>query len=464
MGMPNTMVLKHSPRLLYAATIAATSLGFVVVQLDVSIVNVALNRIGATLSMGINGLQWVVDAYTLAFASLLLAGGALGDRIGARRVFVGGMALFSMASLVCGLAQGAWVLIAARAVQGAGAALLMPCSLALLSRAYASDKARRARAVGLWTAAGGIALSAGPVLGGFMVTSLGWASIFMVNLPIGVVAIWMAYRFLQETPLKEERPPIDWAGQALIVLTLSAFTGSFIEAGSSGWTSLPVIGGLLVAIAAGVIFLKVESMTKTPMFPLELFARRVPAVTSLVGLAVNLALYGTIFMLSLYFQQERHYSPQQTGLAFLPFMAAVTVSNVAAGRIAGKYGARIPMAAGLFIGSAGFGLMAFIQTDTTYLSLLWRLLFLPIGIGLAVPAMTTALLSSVPTAMSGTASGMLNTVRQSGGAIGVALFGSALALGTIQGMQIAFFASALAVAGAAICAFLFIRDVEHSAG
>ena len=205
-------------------------------------------------------------------------------------------------------------------------------------------------------------------------------------------------------------------------------------------------------------------MTETPMFPLELFARRVPAVTSLVGLAVNLALYGTIFMLSLYSQQERHYSPQQTGLAFLPFMAAVTVSNVAAGRIAGKYGARIPMAAGLFIGSAGFGLMAFIQTDTTYLSLLWRLLFLPIGIGLAVPAMTTALLSSVPTAMSGTASGMLNTVRQSGGAIGVALFGSALALGTIQGMQIAFFASALAVAGAAICAFLFIRDVEHSAG
>jgi len=133
------------------------------------------------------------------------------------------MALFSMASLVCGLAQGAWVLIAARSVQGAGAALLMPCSLALLSRAYASDKARRARAVGLWTAAGGIALSAGPVLGGFMVTSLGWASIFMVNLPIGVLAIWMAYRFLQETPLKEERPPIDWAGQALIVLTLFAF-------------------------------------------------------------------------------------------------------------------------------------------------------------------------------------------------------------------------------------------------
>ena len=226
------------------------------------------------------------------------------------------------------------MLIAARAVQGAGAALLMPCSLALLNRAYASDKARRARAVGLWTAAGGIALSAGPVLGGFMVASLGWASIFLVNLPIGALAIWMAYRFLQETPPKAEKPPIDWAGQGLIVLTLFALTGAFIEAGSSGWISPPVIGGLAVAIVAGAVFLLVESRTQAPMFPLDLFARRVPAVTSLVGLAVNLTLYGTIFMLSLYFQQERHFSPEMTGLAFLPFMAAVTVSNVAAGRIA----------------------------------------------------------------------------------------------------------------------------------
>ncbi|WP_245235406.1 MFS transporter [Mesorhizobium erdmanii] len=461
MGMPDTMVSSRPAA--YAATIAATSLGFVVVQLDVSIVNVALNRIGAALSMGIGGLQWVVDAYTLAFASLLLAGGALGDRIGARRVFVGGMALFSLASLACGLAQSPWVLIAARAVQGAGAALLMPCSLALLNSAYASDRPRRARAVGLWTAAGGIALSAGPVLGGFMIASLGWASIFLVNLPIGVLAIWMAYRFLQETPLKAERPPVDWAGQGLVVLTLFSLTGAFIETGSSGWISMPVIGGLLLAVVAGSLFLLVESRTKAPMFPLKLFATRVPAVTSLVGLAVNLTLYGTIFMLSLYFQQERHFTPEITGLAFLPFMAAVTVSNVAAGRIAATHGPRLPMAIGLLLGAAGFGLMALIQTDTSYLSLLWRLLFLPVGIGLAVPAMTTALLSSVPTGMSGTASGVLNTVRQSGGAIGVALFGSALALGTIQGMQLAFLASAFAVAGAALCAFLFIRDADHSA-
>jgi DHA2 family methylenomycin A resistance protein-like MFS transporter len=464
MGMSDTMVFKRPANLAYAATIAATSFGFVVVQLDVSIVNVALNRIGSALSMGIDGLQWVVDAYTLAFASLLLAGGALGDRIGARRVFVGGMALFSVASLVCGLADSAWMLIAARAVQGAGAALLMPCSLALLNRAFAADKARRARAVGLWTAAGGVALSAGPVLGGFMVTSLGWASIFLVNLPVGVLAIWMAYRFLEETPLTAEKTPIDWAGQGLVVLTLFALTGAFIEAGSSGWTSVPVIGGLALAVVTGAVFLLVESRTTAPMFPLDLFARRVPAVTSLVGLAVNLTLYGTIFMLSLYFQQERHFSPEMTGLAFLPFMAAVTVSNVAAGRIAAKYGARLPMAIGLLIGATGFGLMALIEADTSYVSLLWRLLFLPVGIGLAVPAMTTALLSSVPSAMSGTASGVLNTVRQSGGAIGVALFGSALALGTVEGMRLAFLASALAVAGSAVCAFLFIRDADHSAG
>ncbi|MBZ9852317.1 MFS transporter [Mesorhizobium sp. CA13] len=461
MGMPDTIVLKRPAA--YAATVAATSLGFVVVQLDVSIVNVALNRIGTGLSMGIGGLQWVVDAYTLAFASLLLAGGALGDRVGARRVFVGGMALFSIASLVCGLAPSAWLLIAARAAQGAGAALLMPCSLALLNRAYASDKARRARAVGLWTAAGGIALSAGPVLGGFMVASLGWASIFLVNLPIGALAIWMAYRFLQETPLKAERPPIDWMGQGLVVLALFSLTGAFIETGSWGWISMPVIGGLVLAVVAASLFLLVESRTRAPMFPLGLFASSVPAVTSLVGLAVNLTLYGTIFMLSLYFQQERHFSPEMTGLAFLPFMAAVTVSNIAAGRLAANHGPRLPMAIGLFVAAAGFGLMALIEADTSYLSLLWRLLFLPVGIGLAVPAMTTALLSSVPAEMSGTASGVLNTVRQSGGAIGVALFGSALAVGTVEGMQLAFLASALAVAGSALCAFLFIRDSGHSA-
>ncbi|QPC93510.1 MFS transporter [Mesorhizobium sp. INR15] len=413
------MTLKQPARN-YALTVAATSLGFVVVQLDVSIVNVALARIGSALSMGVDGLQWVVDAYTLAFASLLLTGGALGDR--------------------------------------------MPCSLALLNRAYASDNRQRARAVGLWTAAGGIALSAGPVLGGFMVASLGWASIFLVNLPVGVFAIWMACRFLDETPRKTDRPPIDWAGQGLAILTLFALTGSFIEAGPFGWRSPLIIVGLAIAIVAGIAFLVVESRARSPMVPLDLFARRVPAATSLVGLVVNLTLYGTIFMLSLYFQQERHYSPQQTGLAFLPFMAAVTVSNVAAGRIAGKYGARLPMAAGLLIGAAGFGLMALIDTDTSYASLLWRLLFLPVGIGLAVPAMTTALLSSVPTAVSGTASGVLNTVRQSGGAIGVALFGSALTMGTIDGMRLAFLASTLAVAGSAVCAFLFIRSTEASAG
>ena len=462
MAMPIATVLKRQADFSYAAMIVATSLGFVVVQLDVSIVNVALNRIGAALSIDVGGLQWVVDAYTLAFAALLLAGGALGDRIGARRVFVGGMALFSLASLACGLAYSAWILVAARAVQGAGAALLMPCSLALLNRACAGDKALRARAVGLWTASGGIALSAGPVLGGFMVASLGWQSIFLINLPVGMLAIWMAYRFLRETPQKADGTPVDWAGQGLVVLTLFALTGAFIEAGSSGWRSLPVMGGLSLAMVAGGIFLLVESRVKAPMVPLRLFAGKVPAATSLVGLAVNLTLYGTIFMLSLYFQRERQFSPEMTGLAFLPFMAAVAVSNIAAGRIVASHGARWPMTIGLLIGATGFALLALIQPDTSYVGLLWRLLFLPVGIGLAVPAMTTALLSAVPAEMSGTASGVLNTVRQSGGAIVVARVGSALALGTIEGMRLAFLGSALAVALAAVCAVLFVRDADRA--
>jgi len=295
-----------------------------------------------------------------------------------------------------------------------------------------------------------------------MVASLGWQSIFLINLPVGMLAIWMTYRFLRETPQKADGTPVDWAGQGLVVLTLFALTGAFIEAGSSGWRSLPVMGGLSLAMIAGGIFLLVESRVKAPMVPLRLFAGKVPAATSLVGLAVNLTLYGTIFMLSLYFQRERQFSPEMTGLAFLPFMAAVAVSNIAAGRIVASHGARWPMTIGLLIGATGFALLALIQPDTSYVGLLWRLLFLPVGIGLAVPAMTTALLSAVPAEMSGTASGVLNTVRQSGGAIGVALFGSALALGTIEGMRLAFLGSALAVALAAVCAVLFVRDVDRA--
>ncbi|HEY0521827.1 MAG TPA: MFS transporter [Stellaceae bacterium] len=440
------------------AAIVATSLGFVVVQVDVSIVNVALPEIGGSLGMGVAGLQWVVDAYTLAFASLLLSAGSLGDRIGARKTFVAGFALFVAASLGCGLAGSAAALIAARAVQGVGAAVLVPCSLALLNHACGNDATARARAIGLWTAAGAVALSAGPVLGGMLVDTLGWPSIFLVNVPVGTAGLWLTLRFVEETPVERDGSrELDLPGQALAVLTLFALTGAVIEAGSRGWHAPLVLSGLALAVLSGIGFAIVEVRSAAPMLPLGFFRQPTFGTASLVGLLINLTVYGTIFVLSLYFQQVRRYSPVVTGFAFLPFMAAAAVSNVLGGRLAGGRGPRLPIVAGLLVGAAGYWLLHELNGATPYPAMLPGLLLVSLGVGLAVPPMTSALLSTVHRSRSGVASGVLNTVRQAGGAIGVALFGSVTAGGVAAGAQLAFRLSSLLLVLAAISAVAGIR-------
>jgi DHA2 family methylenomycin A resistance protein-like MFS transporter len=230
-------------------TVLTTSLAFVLVQLDVSIINVSLATIGARLHLGVLGLQWVVDAYTLGCASLLLSTGALGDRIGHRLMFILGLVLFTGASAACGLAWRAEALIAARVVQGVGAAALVPSSLALLNRACGDDGQRRTWAIGWWTAAGTVGLAAGPLLGGVMVDLLGWRSIFLVNLPIGVFGVWLTRRFVAASAGIATR--FDWAGQALAIVALLSLTASVIEASRFGWSSVPIRCGLLV-MAAGV--------------------------------------------------------------------------------------------------------------------------------------------------------------------------------------------------------------------
>jgi DHA2 family methylenomycin A resistance protein-like MFS transporter len=437
--------------------VATTSLGFVVVQLDVSIVNVALVRMGEALHTGTDGLQWVVDAYTLAFASLLLAAGALGDRIGARLTFALGTALFTLASLACALAPHATSLIAARAVQGAGAAMLMPSSLSVLNHAAGKDGEARSRAIGVWTAAGGAALAAGPLLGGLMVDHLGWQSIFLINLPIGAIAIWLAWCFLDETEIAREPGGFDWPGQGLAILSLFAFTGAVIEAGPLGIEAPLVLAGLGIAVAAILAFVATEARSASPMLPLGLFRKPRFSVALLVGLAVNFTIYGVTFVLGFYFQRARHYSPAETGLAFLPFFATVIVANIVGGRIAAEHGARGPMILGLAIGAIGFALLTSVGADTSYVSLIARLVFVPIGIGLAVPPMTATLLSTVEKKRSGMASGILNTVRQAAGAIGVALFGALMSGDLVTGMRIAFGVSAGLLGVAAMACVFGIR-------
>jgi MFS transporter, DHA2 family, methylenomycin A resistance protein len=407
------------------ATLVATSLGFGVVQLDVTVVNVAVKQIGSSLGGGVSQLQWVVSAYTLVFAALILTAGALGDRIGAKRVFAAGFAVFVVASMACGLAPNLAVLIGARAVQGVGAAVLTSCSLALLNHAF-HDAGQRARAVGLWAAGASAALSAGPVVGGVLVATLGWRSIFFINLPIGLTGMWLAVRHAEETPRSGERG-VDVAGQLAAVLALAALAWAMIQGGALGFTNPWVLAGFAIFVLAGGGFWLLEARARQPMLPLSLVARRAVAGPTLVGLLVNIAFYGLIFVFSLLFQRGQGLSALRTGLAFLPMTAAIMAANLTAGRLSGAVSARQLVLLGLTVMLAGcFGLL-WIQRSTPYLAMAAQLVALGWGLGLLVPPMTSTLLGSVDRARSGVASGTLTTMRQSGSVVGVSLFGSLIA-------------------------------------
>jgi DHA2 family methylenomycin A resistance protein-like MFS transporter len=404
-------------------TTLAASFGFVVVQLDVTIVNLALPHLARAFGMPVESLQWVMDAYTLAFAVLLLTAGALGDRYGSRRMFLAGFLVFAAASLACGLAPGGGLLIAARAVQGAGAALLVPNSLAVLNHAHGHDAPGRARAVGLWTAAGGVSIAAGPVLGGLLLASLGWRSIFLVNLPVCAAGVWLTLAFAPRTRQPARPRALDLPGQALAALALTALIGAIIEARPRGLSDPLVLAGFAGFLVAAAAFVRVEARVREPMLPLAFF--RKPAFSAAVayGVGVNLAYYGTIFVLTLYLQDARRWGPVRAGLAFLPLTATFIASNLVSGWAVARFGSRAPMAVGGAIGAAAYLLLLPLGPHSSFLVMLPGFLLIPAGMGLGVPAMTTAILASVDRTWAGTASGVLNAARQTGGAAGVAAFG-----------------------------------------
>lgn len=398
------------------------SLGFGIVQLDVTIVNTALASMGASLGGGISELQWVVSSYTIAFAALILTAGALGDRLGAKRVFMMGFALFTLASLGCALAPNATLLISARAIQGLAAALLVPNSLALLNHAYREER-ERTRAVGIWAAGASLALTAGPLLGGVLIALLGWRSIFLVNLPIGLAGLWLTWRYAIDSERSSDRK-LDLIGQGTAIGALGCLAAALIEAGTFVWTSIFVLGGFAAAIACAIGFVLRERRTLHPMLPLQLFSHRMFSLTSAVGLLVNVAFYGLIFVFSLYFQQLDHLSPLATGLAFIPMMAAVLPMNLLAARAAARFGAPRIVAAGAAMAAAGCLMLLGMRRGTTYALLCMPLVLIGAGLGLLVPPLTSSLLGSVEKARSGIAAGVLNATRQTGSVLGVALFGS----------------------------------------
>jgi DHA2 family methylenomycin A resistance protein-like MFS transporter len=409
-------------RLATSLTLAAMSLGYGVVQLDVTIVNTALNSIGASLGGGVSELQWVVSAYTIAFAAFILTAGALGDRIGAKRVFMAGFAIFTAASLACALSDDAAILIAARGVQGLAAAILVPNSLALLSHAYADEKAR-GRAVGVWAAGASLALTAGPFVGGALITLVGWRSIFLVNLPIGLAGLWLTWRYANETTRHGQRQ-IDLVGQIAAIAALGALAAALIEGGAFGWDHPFVIAGFVVSAVLGLLFVWQEARAPQPMLPLSLFSHRMFAASSLVGLLVNVAIYGLIFVLSLYFQRINGLSPFATGLAFVPMLGAVLPINLVAPRLAERIGAPATIAAGAALSALGCLAMLGTESATSYWAICVPLIALSSGLGLLVPPLTSTLLGSVEKSRAGIAAGVLNATRQTGSVLGVALFGS----------------------------------------
>jgi DHA2 family methylenomycin A resistance protein-like MFS transporter len=439
---PETITMPARPRRPQAwpltATLIATSLGFGVIQLDVTVVNVAVKQIGASFGGGITGLQWVVSAYTLVLAALILTAGALGDRFGAKRMLCAGFVVFTAASVLCGLSTSMAMLIAARAVQGLGAALLGSCALALLNHSY-TDPRQRTRAVGQFVAGASAALSGGPVIGGFLIAGFGWRAIFFINVPLGAAGFWLALRYASETD-RSARRRVDTRGAALATIALAGFAAAVIEAGTYGFTSRWVLAGLGCSLAAAVAFVVAER-TASPMLPLSLFRR--PGFVSPVtmGFLVNVCFYGLIFLFSLLFQAQHHLSALQTGLAFLPMTAAILGANLISGRVTGAIGPNRAILAGLTAMTAGCAGLLWTGPATGYPAMLAQQILLGGGLGTLVPPMTSVLLASAERSRSGVTSGALTAFRQAGSLLGVALFGSLAATDFYGGFHTALWIS-----------------------
>lgn len=441
-------------------TLFGAALGFVVVLLDVSVVNVALDAFRIDFATTIAGLEWVVNAYTLIFAALLLTAGALGDRFGARKIFLAGFVLFTAASVACGLAPTLTTLAIARIVQGAGAALLVPNSLSLIQQAFPVAEAR-SRAVGWWGAAGGIALAAGPVIGGFLLAQFGWRSIFLINLPIGLIGLAITLRHVPPSPENPQRS-LDLPGQALAVIALAALATALIDAGHLGWSSPRIIVAMAIAVIAGAAFIMIEARNAAPMLPLTLFRSRAFTIAAISGVLVNFVFYGLIFVFSLFFQWQQKFSAQQTGLAFLPMTLVLMVASVLGGRLITRLGARRLMVLGQLLAACGYFFLLAALATGSYASLIVPMLMAASGLALTVPTMTNVTLSSVGTACAGIASGVLNTARQVGGMLGVAVCGYLVrdiaAAGFMRGMHLSLSIAVVLLLGGALVSFLWLEQ------
>jgi EmrB/QacA subfamily drug resistance transporter len=440
-------------RWVLAATILASTISFV----DESVVNVALPAIGRDLAASPAALQWVINAYTLCLAAFLLVGGAAGDRLGRRRVFVAGVALFGFASLACGLSREIAQLIAARAVQGAGAALLIPCSLALIGAAFPENE--RGRAIGTWAGFSAIAAAIGPLLGGWIVDHLAWQAIFFINPVLCVAALWIAWRHLPESIDPDAPAGIDWPGALLAFFGLAGVAFGLIALPDTGLfdpaTATTLAGGIFLL----AVFVWHEGRTPAPMMPLGLFRSATFSGVNALTLLLYGALGGAMFLLPFALISVHGYSATMAGAVFLPFTAIMAALSRWSGGLLDRFGARLPLVIGPVIVAVGFVFLALAGPETSYaMAFLLPVSVVGLGMAVTVAPLTTTVIAAVPGHQTGVASGINNAVSSVASLLAIAAFGALALHGSLaQGIRLAMLVAAgLALAGAA-CAAMTIR-------
>ena len=447
--------VKGKGALVLAGTVLGSSLAFI----DGSAVNLTLPVLQKDLGGDIAQAQWVMNAYMLMLGALVLAGGAAADRYGRKRVFMIGVGVFSLASLLCGLAPSLPLLIAARALQGMGAALLVPSSLAILGAAF--DKEARGRAVGVWAGAGGLTSALGPVLGGWLTDVVSWRAVFLINLPVAALAIAFLALGAKESRAPT-RGPVDAAGALAATLGLASITWALTDAPRRGFGDPAILGELTAAAFALVLFLWIERRAKAPMLPLQLFRSRAFSGANGLTLLLYGAFGGALFLLPYQLMRVQNYDATRAGAALLPLSVGLMVLSPLAGRLTAKLGARFMLSVGPFLAGAGFAILAATAGQPSYwVGVFPGLSVLAVGLGIAVAPLTDVVLGSVSDDYEGAASGVNNAVARIAGLLAVALVGFVLVGGAgpaaiAAGYRIAMIAAALGAAGAGLIGLLTI--------
>ncbi len=403
-------------------TLAAACFALFMAILDNLVVNVALPTVSRDLDASTTQLQWIVSAYTLVFASLQITGGGLGDRLGRKRWFLTGIALFTTTSLVAAFASSTAVLIAARAAQGLGAALIMPLSLSLISQAFPPEE--RGRALGIWSAVSVSGLALGPVIGGLLVEYASWHWVFLINVPIGIVAFLVTSAVVRESRDTSGTVATDIPGTVLITAAIGSLTYGLIEAGDRGWTDSLILASFVAAAVIGAVFVWVESRTERPMVPLRFFRSSTFTGANLDAFAISFLISGIAFSLTLYQQNVHGYTPVRSGMALLPLVAMMMVGSPISGSLVNRLGSSRLISLGMLITGASSFLFLRTGVDASYLDVLPALMVMGLGMSLIFAPMTTAVLNSVETAKSGVASAINGAVREIGTAFGIALLGT----------------------------------------